>query len=157
VRTSISRRIFLTAWVALASACVHVRVDTGSTDVSAGTQQELAAAMNQSAAAWNRGDLDTFLAVYKNDAQTAFMAPTITYGIPDIKARYARSYFKDGKPKAQLTYSDLKYRALGADHVLMTGKWQLTEPDSGKKQEGYYTLIWERTGSGWRIVHDHSS
>ena len=113
--------------------------------------------MHESAAAWNRGDLDTFLATYKDDAGTAFMAPQITYGLTDIKARYARSYFKDGKPKSQLTYSDLKYRPLGSDYVLVTGRWQLTEPQTGKKQEGYYTLVWEQTSTGWKIVHDHSS
>lgn len=124
--------------------------------VGASTERQLAAAMAQSAGAWNRGDLDAFLTVYKDDARTAFMAPTITYGLSDIKVRYARTYFKDGKPKAQLTYDDLQYRALGSDHVLMTGKWHLTDAD-GKKQDGYYSLIWERTPSGWKIIHDHSS
>lgn len=113
--------------------------------------------MQQSAAAWNRGDLDGFLAVYKQDDRTAFMGPTITYGLADIKARYARSYFQGGKPKGQLTYDDLQYRPLGPDHVLMTGRWHLTDPGTGKKQDGYYTLIWERTSAGWKIIHDHSS
>lgn len=112
--------------------------------------------MTVSADAWNRGDLDGFLATYKDDARTAFMAPQITYGLADIKARYARSYFKDGKPKAQLRFGDLKFRPLGDGHVLMTGRWYLTDPE-GKKQEGYYTLIWENTKDGWKMIHDHSS
>ena len=112
--------------------------------------------MNEAAQAWNRGDLDAFLSTYKDDPQTAFMAPTITYGLADIKARYARSYFRDGKPKAQLTYGDLRFRQMGADYVLMTGRWYLTDPD-GKRQEGYYTLVWENTRDGWKMIHDHSS
>jgi ketosteroid isomerase-like protein len=131
-------------------------VDRVSSTVPAATQQTLIRLMDESAVAWNRGDLDTFLATYKDDNQTAFMAPQITYGLADIKARYARSYFKDGKPKAQLSYGDLKFRQLGADHVLMTGRWYLTEPD-GKKTQGYYTLIWENTDKGWKMIHDHSS
>ena len=138
------------------SACAHGGTPANSTGVDAGVQRELERVMNESAEAWNRGDVDEFLASYKNDPMTAFMAPTITYGIPEIKARYLRSYFKDGKPKAQLTYGDLKYRQLGSDYVLMTGRWYLTDPD-GKKQEGYYSLVWERTESGWKIIHDHSS
>lgn len=144
------------AFALLLSGCMSVRVNTGDPNVGASTMQQLAAAMQQSAAAWNRGDVDAFLAVYKDDAKTAFMAPQITYGLTGIKARYLRTYFKDGKPKAQLTYDDLIYRALGSDHVLMTGKWHLTDAD-GKKQDGYYSLIWERTSSGWKIIHDHSS
>ena len=154
---SISSRFLATAWLATASACVHVQVHSGGADVSATTQQQLTAAMEQSAAAWNRGDLDAFLSVYKDDAKTAFMAPVITYGLGDIKARYARSYFKDGKPKGQLTYDDLKFRPLGEDYVLMTGRCHLNDPETGKKQDCYYTLIWERTSAGWRIIHDHSS
>jgi uncharacterized protein (TIGR02246 family) len=149
--------LLLAAGLALSGACAHVQVGPSSSEVSATTEQQLAAAMQQSAAAWNRGDLDGFLAVYRDDARTAFMAPTITYGMADIKARYARTYFKNGKPAGRLTYDDLKFRPLGSDHVLMTGRWHLTEPDTGKKQDGYYTLIWERTSNGWKIIHDHSS
>jgi len=149
-------RACLIVWVALGTACVSVKVDRGGDAVPANTQQQLVALMEESAVAWNRGDLDGFLATYKDDAMTAFMAPTITYGIPEIKARYTRSYFKDGKPKAQLSYGDLKFRKLGANNILMTGRWYLTEPD-GKKTEGYYTLIWENTDEGWKMIHDHSS
>jgi hypothetical protein len=119
----------------LSTACVSVKVDRGGDDVPASIQQEL---------------------TYKNDDRTAFMAPQITYGLRDIKARYARSYFKDGKPKAQLSYGDLKFRKLGAKNVLMTGRWYLTDAD-GKRTEGYYTLIWENTSDGWKMIHDHSS
>jgi uncharacterized protein (TIGR02246 family) len=153
--TSRSKRILLTACLALASACVHGQARTGD-PVSTEIEQQLAALMHESAVAWNRGDLDGFLATYKDDAQTAFMAPQITYGLPDIKSRYARSYFKDGKPKARLSYDDLKYRRLGSDYVLMTGRWRLIDP-AGKQQEGYYSLIWENTDTGWKIIHDHSS
>ena len=152
--TSRSKRVLLTACLILTSGCGHAQVRAGS-QVST-EEQQLAALMHESAAAWNRGDLDGFLATYKDDAQTAFMAPQITYGLPDIKDRYARSYFKDGKPNAQLSYSDLKYRPLGADHVLMTGRWQLIDAE-GKQQDGYYSLVWEKTDAGWKIIHDHSS
>lgn len=146
----------LTAWVCLTTACVSAKGERGGDTVSAATQQELARLMDESAVAWNRGDLDGFLATYKDDNLTAFMAPQITYGLPEIKARYARSYFKDGKPKAQLAFGDLKFRKLGSHNVLMTGRWYLTEPD-GKKTEGYYTLVWENTQDGWKMIHDHSS
>ena len=149
-------KALLVAWVCLSAACASGGVDRESGPVPAATQQTLTRLMDESAVAWNRGDLDAFLSTYKDDNQTAFMAPQITYGLADIKARYIRSYFKDGKPKAQLAFGDLKFRQLGAGHVLMTGRWYLTEPD-GKKTEGYYTLVWENTDKGWKMIHDHSS
>jgi beta-aspartyl-peptidase (threonine type) len=142
----------------LATACASGGARNGAaTDaVSPQLQQHLTQLMDESAVAWNRGDLDAFLATYKDDARTAFMAPQITYGLADIRARYERTYFKDGQPKAQLAFGDLRFRPLGANHVLMTGRWYLTDPD-GKKAEGYYTLIWENTPDGWKMIHDHSS
>lgn len=154
-RTSISRAGLVL--LLFASGCASVKVERGGGDtVAQETRQELVRLMNEAGEAWNRGDLDGFLSTYKDDALTAFMAPQITYGLAEIKARYARSYFKDGKPKAQLSYGDLKFRQLGAEHVLMTGRWFLTEP-GGKRTEGYYTLIWEDTADGWKMIHDHSS
>jgi ketosteroid isomerase-like protein len=147
---------FLVLCLGVLSACASANVDRGGDAVPAATQQHLTNLMNESAVAWNRGDLDAFLSTYKDDNQTAFMAPQITYGLRDIKARYERSYFKDGKPKAQLSFGDLKFRRLGPAHILMTGRWYLQEPE-GKKTEGYYTLIWEDTEAGWKMIHDHSS
>ncbi|MGQ0560838.1 MAG: YybH family protein [Gemmatimonadota bacterium] len=158
-----TNRILLFGWLALAGACVqtpppppHPPPLPRTNEVSPELRQELTRLMDESAAAWNRGDLDAFLATYKDDARTAFMAPQITYGIPAIKARYARTYFKEGRPKAQLSFGDLKFRPLGEDYVLMTGRWYLVDADA-KQQEGYYTLIWEQTPDGWKMIHDHSS
>src|SRR5688572_25189446 len=109
-------RVLLTTWVCFSAACVSAKVEREGGAVPAATRQTLSRLMDESAVAWNRGDLDSFLATYKDDNQTAFMAPQITYGLADIKARYARSYFKDGKPKAQLSFGDLKFRQLGAGH-----------------------------------------
>ena len=140
----------------LLTGCASANVDRGGDVVPAATQQHLTNLMNESALAWNRGDLDAFLSTYKDDNQTAFMAPQITYGLSNIKSRYERSYFKDGKPKAQLSFGDLKFRKLGPAHILMTGRWYLQEP-VGTKTEGYYTLVWENTDRGWKMIHDHSS
>ena len=156
-RPALAEALFLLAILTtFSTACASAGVDRGGDAVPAATQQHLTNLMNESAVAWNRGDLDAFLSTYKDDNQTAFMAPQITYGLRDIKARYERSYFKDGKPKAQLSFGDLKFRRLGPAHILMTGRWYLQEPE-GKKTEGYYTLIWEDTEDGWKMIHDHSS
>lgn len=152
------RRLLLASVLVLLGACASGGQRTRNPDasLSPAVQAELTQLMHASAEAWNRGDLDGFLATYKDDAHTAFMAPQITYGLAEIKARYIRSYFKDGQPKAQLRFGDLKFRPLGAGYVLMTGRWYLTDPEA-KQTEGYYTLIWEHTPDGWKMIHDHSS
>jgi uncharacterized protein (TIGR02246 family) len=114
--------------------------------------------MHESAAAWNRGDLDGFLATYARDANTAFMGSTaVTLGLDSIRARYVRTYFSTGRPRDQLGFDELVTRMLGDDHALMRGRCILTNPADNKKTYCRYTLIWERRPEGWRIIHDHSS
>jgi ketosteroid isomerase-like protein len=73
-----------------------------------------------------------------------------------VEEAFTRSYFRDGKPKQTLDFSQLTVRFLSRDAALVTGHFQLTgggEPD----QAGWFTLIWIRTTAGWRAMHDHSS
>ncbi len=109
--------------------------------------------MHESAAAWNRADLDGFLATYANDPRTAFIGAEVTLGLDSIRARYIRSYFKDGKPPRD----QLDTRMLGPNHALMRGRCILTNPADNAKTYCRYTLVWERRPEGWRIIHDHSS
>ena len=115
--------------------------------------------MNESAEAWNRGDLTGFLATYANEPNTAFMGSTaVTLGLDSIRARYVRNYFKGGNPpRDQLAFDELVTRMLGDDHALMRGRCILTNPADNSKTYCRYTLVWERRPEGWRIIHDHSS
>ena len=125
----------------------------GTSDVP----QHLAQLMHESAAAWNRADLDGFLATYADDSQTTFMGNPPTLGLDSIRARYQRSYFRDGRPRDQLAFDQLVTRMLGPDHALMHGRCILTNPSTNEKQYCRFSLIWQRRAEGWRIIHDHSS
>jgi len=44
----------------------------------------------------------------------------------------------------------------GANAALMTGRFVLSgggEPE----QSGWFTLVWQHTATGWKVIHDHSS
>jgi uncharacterized protein (TIGR02246 family) len=110
--------------------------------------------LQSTADAWNAGDLDTFVAPYADDA--TYMTATGPIGRDAIKARYASKYFTGGKPDQQVRFDQTTVRPLGADHALMTGRFTLSggaQPD----RSGWFSLVWTRTPSGWRILHDHSS
>ncbi len=56
---------------------------------------------------------------------------------------------------AALHYDHLEVRPLGPDHALATGEYILSgagQPD----RTGWFSTIWERTPTGWRMIHDHS-
>ena len=111
-------------------------------------------ALNATAAMWNRGDLDGFMAPYA--ASATYMTAAGPIGVDAMRARYLAKYFTGTRPDQQLRFDELDVRTLGADHALMTGRYVLAgggKPD----QAGRFSLVWMRTPAGWRILHDHSS
>ena len=111
-------------------------------------------AIQATAEAWNRGDINGFMAPYAESA--TYMTPAGLIGLDAMRARYLAKYFTGAQPDQQLRFDQLDVRTLGAGHALMTGRFTLA--GGGKpEQTGRFTLVWMRTAAGWRIVHDHSS
>ena len=119
------------------------------------TRGEIQALVEESAAAWNRGDLDGHLA--DNADSISFMTrqgPIV--GKAKTADALRRSFFKDGKPIQQLRFEQVAIRPLGDDHALVVGRFIL---DGGGQPEhsGWFSTIWERQAGGWRVIHDNSS
>jgi beta-aspartyl-peptidase (threonine type) len=107
--------------------------------------------------AWNRGNLQGFMAGYWHSPDlTFFSGTTVTKGWEPTLQRYQQRYKGEGKEMGQLEFQDLKIDLMGRRAAVVTGKWQLTMSD-GKKPGGLFTLIFKRLPGGWRIVHDHTS
>jgi beta-aspartyl-peptidase (threonine type) len=69
--------------------------------------------------------------------------------------RYVKKYKSEGKEMGKLTFSELKIEMLASDSAFVRGRFQLVmEKD---KPTGLFTLIFQKTADGWRIVHDHTS
>lgn len=118
-------------------------------------QAQIEAALAESAAGWNAGDLDRFLAVYADDAIFA-SGGKVARGKAEIAASYAGSFAAGGSPRGKLALQPIAFRTLSAVHVLLVGRWTLT-PAGGAAQTGLTTLLFERRKAGWRIISDHSS
>jgi len=112
--------------------------------------------LEASAAAWNRGDLDRFLDDYAEDA-TFVGGSGLIRGVAELERRYRAAYWTDAGPRDTLRFADIRVTPLGPDHALAVGRFILTAPDGAVTSTGFFTLVLVRTGSGWRIVHDHSS
>jgi ketosteroid isomerase-like protein len=111
--------------------------------------------LNASADAWNRGDLRGHLAIY-DESVTAMTRNGPRRGIAPMEAAFSKSYFRDGKPRQQLRTEQVAIRSLSRDSALMTGRFVLSGGGEAE-QSGWFTLVWLRTASGWKVVHDHSS
>lgn len=107
--------------------------------------------------AWNRHDLDGFMAGYWNSPQlTFFSGAKEMSGWQSTIERYRKTYQSEGREMGKLEFSDLRIEALGRDAAFVRGAWHLTMAD-GKTPHGLFTLIFRKFPEGWKIVHDHTS
>jgi ketosteroid isomerase-like protein len=107
--------------------------------------------------AWNRHDLDGFMAGYWNSAElTFFSGAKQTDGWQATLDRYRATYASPGHEMGKLEFSGLRIEMLGADAAFVRGAWGLTLSD-GKAPHGLFTLVFRKFPQGWKIVHDHTS
>jgi uncharacterized protein (TIGR02246 family) len=113
--------------------------------------------LDDQAAAWNRGDVDAFMRAYKDASDTTFIGKSVAQGYRPILERYKKAYSsKDAM--GTLDYSELTVRELGADHAVVTGRFHLTRTAAGGGDaSGIFSLVWEKTAEGWKIILDHTS
>jgi ketosteroid isomerase-like protein len=113
--------------------------------------------LNAQVAAWNRGDVVTFMQGYNNSPETTFVGKTIAHGYSSILDRYQKSFA--GKEKmGQLAFSDLEVHPLDARFAVVTGRYHLTRSASaGGDAQGIFSLVFEKTPAGWKIILDHTS
>jgi len=108
-------------------------------------------------AAWNRGDLDAFMAGYwKSEDLTFFSGAHATAGWQAALDRYKKNYQGAGHEMGKLEFSNERIEILGPEAAFVRGEFHLTMSD-GKTPHGLYTLVFRKFPEGWRIVHDHSS
>ncbi|HEV7484575.1 MAG TPA: nuclear transport factor 2 family protein [Thermoanaerobaculia bacterium] len=129
-------------------------IATAATRVSAKDLAAIRAVLDAQSSAWNRGDIDAYMAGYAQSDDTMFVGTDVTRGWTKVRDRYKAKY--DSRAKmGTLVFSDLDLRPLGREDVIVTGAWKLTR--DADSPHGRFTLIFHRRLEGWRIVYDHSS
>jgi uncharacterized protein (TIGR02246 family) len=120
--------------------------------------QEVKKVLQDSEAAWNRGDLPSFASHYEDSVETTFIGREVVQGgIDAILARYRRAY-PTRETMGKLTFSEIEIRPLADGIVLANGKFTLQRTAAGGGDaSGRFTLILRRTTGAWKIIHDHTS
>ncbi len=135
----------------LAAACAAPKVPTGS------PQQEITAALTRSASDWNRGDLDGFMSDYAKDSTVSYVtAGHVQYGWQPLYDHYKATYFAPGKSRDSLSFVDVRVQPLTMDLAFATARFELHRGDS-LTASGPFTLILQKRGPRWQILHDHTS
>lgn len=113
------------------------------------------AVLEAQAAAWNEGDLPTFVDYYLDSPDTRFVSGnTALYGVEDLLDRYRRTY-PDRAAMGTLSFADLDIRVLSPDFAFVFGRFHLERESDAPT--GLFTLLVERAADGWKISHDHTS
>jgi len=116
----------------------------------------IARVLDDQAAAWNKGDLEGFMAGYwKSDDLSFFSGNNKTKSWQATLDRYRKKYQGEGKEMGKLKFSELSIDLLGGDHALVKGRYELTL--AKERPTGLFTLIMKKLPAGWRIIHDHTS
>jgi uncharacterized protein (TIGR02246 family) len=145
---------WLLAVVLASSAAISGAIGEGASEA-----QRIETLLEQQTAAWNRGDLEAFCALYATDA--LFLSPSgLTRGREQILARY-RSRYADrramGRLALELIEVDLAVPSGGgpAAGAAVAARWTLSYPDRDDAS-GLTLIVMRRTGDEWRIIYDAS-
>jgi ketosteroid isomerase-like protein len=131
-----------------------VIVGMGFSRAAGPPDKEIRAVLDLQQAAWNRGDVEGFMAYYwPSDDLTFQSGNSRTRGWAGVLARYKKNY--PPEKMGRLEFADLEVHLLSRDSAFVLGRFKLDL--DGSRREGVFTLIFRRMKDGWRIVHDHTS
>jgi ketosteroid isomerase-like protein len=107
--------------------------------------------------AWNKGDLVAFASGFKDSPDTLFITHQVLRGFAGLIEEYKHDY-PSKAAMGTLTYSDLEVHPLDENFAVVIGKYHV---ERGKKDggnvEGLFSLVFENTDNGWKIVVDHTT
>ena len=114
--------------------------------------QEVRQVMEEQQAAWNRGDIESFMEGYDRADTTTFVSgDQLINGWQTVLDRYKKQY-SSREQMGSLTFAELTIKAIGPDLALADGRWQLTRAND--LPHGRFTLLFRRINNNWRIIHD---
>jgi ketosteroid isomerase-like protein len=117
--------------------------------------KDVEAVLDSQAAAWNRGDIDGYMAGYwKSDSLLFTSGGNIQRGYRATLEKYKKSYSTKEK-MGKLKFSQLEINLLSPEAAWVFGHWELIRKYD--HPEGVFTLILRKFPEGWKIIHDHTS
>lgn len=111
--------------------------------------------MKAQEAAWNFGDIETFMQSYwKSDSLRFIGKRGLQMGWQNTLDNYKKSY-PDQAAMGRLAFENLDIDRLDSDHAFVIGRWTLYR--AVDTLGGHYSLLWKKINNKWVIVADHSS
>ena len=111
--------------------------------------------LNDQTAAWNRGDIDSFMIGYwENDSLMFIGKSGVTYGWKNTLNKYKKNY-PDTTAMGKLGFTLISLKKLSSEYFHIVGRWHLQR--SIGDLSGHFTLLFKKIENRWVIIADHSS
>ena len=121
------------------------------------SEDDIRKVLEEQTAAWNRGDIPGFMGGYLDSEATTFVSDTVTRGHAKVLARYRERYSTRDK-MGTLNFSGVEVKMLGSGYASVLGRFHLKRAtEAGGDASGLFTLLFEKTPGGWKIILDHTS
>ena len=118
-------------------------------------ETEIRNLLAKQSAAWNRGDVESFMVGYwENDSLMFIGKSGVTYGYKNTLANYKKKY-PDTAAMGKLTFTLIQLKQLSPEYFHVTGKYYLTRTIGDAS--GHFTLVFRKINRKWVIICDHSS
>jgi ketosteroid isomerase-like protein len=155
MRFSLFRVLAASALACAAGCAPEAGKARGASPSEQTSHAEVRALLDAQAAAWNRHDLDGFLAGYRKDEHVVFVTKEgSTRGFAELEQRYRKSYNAPEK-FGELKFENIECQSVDADSVVVHGTWRLLGlPNT---PHGRFVLVVLRLKEGWRIVSDYTT
>ena len=107
--------------------------------------------------AWNEGNIDGFATGYKDSPDVLFIGQHITRGHDQMLLEYKKNY-PTRESMGTLGFSELEVHPLDEKFAAVLGHYHLDRSKkAGGAADGIFSLIFEKTDAGWKIVVDHTT
>ncbi|ADW70521.1 YybH family protein [Granulicella tundricola] len=154
------KTLFLLALILCLPLAPAVRAqDKGPDQLRTLSHDELAIikVLNAQEKAWNRGDIDSYVTGYKNAPDILFVGAQVSHGYAQMVSDYRHNY-PNRDAMGTLTFADLEPRLLDEKFAVVLGKYHLDRnKKAGGPADGIFSLIFEKTEGGWKIIVDHTT
>ncbi len=112
--------------------------------------------LDSQAQAWNRGELEGFMAGYWSSPDLIFTSGgQVSRGWEPTLEKYRETYGSEKASMGRLSFDEIEVHSLGPEAAWVLGRWQLER--EGPSSGGILTLIFRQISGRWVIVHDHTS
>ncbi|MCE9680535.1 DUF4440 domain-containing protein [Shewanella sp. AS1] len=123
--------------------------------VSAVPTDEITHMLARQEAAWNTGDIDTYMQGYwRSEKLRIASGKKFRYGWQETLDAF-KKYYSTRALMGKLQLTQVEIKVFNNSAAMVVGRWQLIRAKD--KPEGLFTLLLEKIDDRWVITHDHTS